>query len=117
MNSKFIPRTPLGIVLTAASVILAVSPTARQHTRKAVVKGLAATLGVIDQLQGTVSTAKKQLDTMLREAKEQPAGTSDHLNLSSARTHHAEEETAFSAENVSDTGCDLSSEVSDRRDR
>lgn len=106
---KFIPRTPLGIALTAASVILAVSPEARQHVRKAVVKGLAATLGVIDQLQGAVSTAKIQIDSMLREAKEQPSGTHNGLN-------HEDRETIFSAEVFSDAGCDLSRQVSDRRE-
>ncbi|GIM47252.1 hypothetical protein DNHGIG_28010 [Collibacillus ludicampi] len=47
----FNTSSPLGIALTVAGVVLALSPEARQAARRMLVKGTAAILGVVDQVK------------------------------------------------------------------
>jgi hypothetical protein len=70
MLNKLLPRTPLGIALTAVSVILAVSPEARRMTRRAAVKGISATLGLFDQLKGATATTRDQFNDLMVKAKQ-----------------------------------------------
>jgi hypothetical protein len=69
MLNKLLPRTPLGIALTAASVILAVSPEARKMTRRAAVKGISALLSAVDQIKAVASSAQNQISGMLEEGR------------------------------------------------
>ncbi|WP_139488641.1 hypothetical protein [Brevibacillus dissolubilis] len=69
MLQKFLPRTPLGIAVTAATVLLSVSPEARKLTRRAAVKGVAALLSVADQVKGMASTATGQMRELVDEAR------------------------------------------------
>jgi hypothetical protein len=69
MLNKLLPRTPLGIALTAASVILAVSPEARKMTRRAAVKGISALLSAVDQIKAVASSAQNQFSGILEEGK------------------------------------------------
>jgi hypothetical protein len=54
--------SPVGIALTVAGVVLALSPEARKATRRLVVKGTAALLGAVDSVKdataGTIEGAK-----------------------------------------------------------
>ncbi|WP_141432060.1 hypothetical protein [Bacillus sp. 03113] len=62
-------NNPLGIALSAAAIILTLSPNARRATRKMVVKGAAALLSVGDQVKELSSTARKEIGTIAEEAK------------------------------------------------
>ncbi|HWQ71426.1 MAG TPA: hypothetical protein VN370_03810 [Desulfitobacteriaceae bacterium] len=48
---KFIKKTPFGFALTLTAIILAVSPEAREATRKFAVKGSAALMDLIEQIK------------------------------------------------------------------
>ena len=62
--------SPIGIALTLAGVVLALSPEARKATRRAVVKGTAALLGAVDSVkQATADTVDVAKHTMI-ETKE-----------------------------------------------
>lgn len=68
--------SPLGIALTVAGVVLALSPEARKATRRAVVKGTAALLGAVDTVkQVTAETVDGAKHTMIetREHVIEPA--------------------------------------------
>ena len=60
---------PVGMVFTAAAIILSVSPEARKGTRKVLVKGAAALLSVGDQVKHLTIGARKELGTFVEEAK------------------------------------------------
>ncbi|PLR78733.1 hypothetical protein CU633_04070 [Bacillus sp. V3-13] len=62
-------NNPLGIALTAAAIILSLSPEARRGTRKALVKGAAALLSVGDQVKMLTLGARKELGTIVADAK------------------------------------------------
>lgn len=73
-------KSPLGMTLTAASAILLLSPEARKMTRKLAVKGTAAVLGIVDQVKDASSGMRKQLNSVIDEARVEnplPIGT-DH---------------------------------------
>lgn len=53
-----IPKSPVGMVLTAAAVVFAISPEARKFTRRMAVKGLARVLSAVDQLKASSSAAQ-----------------------------------------------------------
>lgn len=69
MINKLLPRSPLGIALTAVTVILAISPEARKMTRRAAVKGISAVLSTVDQLKAATSSAQHQLNGLAEEAR------------------------------------------------
>ena len=60
---------PVGMVLTAAAIILSVSPEARKGTRKVLVKGAAALLSVGDQVKHLTIGARKELGPLLKKQK------------------------------------------------
>jgi hypothetical protein len=62
-------RNPLGIAISAAAIILTLSPEARKGTRKVLVKGAAALLSVGDQVRGLTVGARKELGTIVKEAQ------------------------------------------------
>ncbi|WP_051348789.1 hypothetical protein [Peribacillus kribbensis] len=62
-------NNPLGLAFTATALLLALSPEARKGTRKALVRGAAALLSVGDQMKGLTAGARKQLGTIMNEAK------------------------------------------------
>jgi hypothetical protein len=53
--------SPLGIALTVAGVVLALSPDARRATRKLLVKGTAAVLGAVDQVKDASNAMAEQV--------------------------------------------------------
>ena len=72
---KFRLNSPIGIALTVAGVVIALSPELRQAARRALVKGTAAVLGAVDSAKHTaiditeeatetVSQAAETLDTI-----------------------------------------------------
>lgn len=62
--------SPVGIALTVAGVVLALSPEARKATRRLVVKGTAALLGAVDSVKdATTDTMETAKHTMI-ETKE-----------------------------------------------
>lgn len=69
MLNKILPKTPLGIALTAAAVLLTVSPEARKITRKMAVKGIGAVLGVADGIREVTAGTRKQLSGLVAEAR------------------------------------------------
>lgn len=60
---------PLGIAVTAAALILTLSPEARKGTRKILVKGAAALLSVGDQVKLLTVETKKEIGHIVEEAK------------------------------------------------
>ncbi|WP_018131180.1 hypothetical protein [Effusibacillus pohliae] len=62
-------RSPLGLTLTAATVILALSPEARQAARKLAVKGTVALLDLMDQVRSTATGAREQLSSLVEEMR------------------------------------------------
>lgn len=60
MMPKFM-RSPVGIGLTAAAIVLTLSPRTRQATRQWVVRGIATVLGIADQVRYSISRATEQI--------------------------------------------------------
>lgn len=56
----FNTSSPLGIAITVAGVILALSPEARKSTRRMLVKGTAAILGMVDQVKDITAHMKSE---------------------------------------------------------
>jgi hypothetical protein len=69
LKKLFSLSNPLGLALTAATLILTISPEARRGTRKLLVKGTATVLSLGDQFKGITTGARKQLGTFMEEAK------------------------------------------------
>ena len=70
MFKKFFSLSnPLGLAITAATLILSLSPEARRGTRKLLVKGAAAVLSIGDQVKELSGGARKQLGSFVNEAK------------------------------------------------
>lgn len=69
MLKKLLPKTPLGIALTAATVLLTVSPEARKFTRKMAVKGIGAVLGIADGIKDVTAGTREQISSLVSEAK------------------------------------------------
>jgi hypothetical protein len=68
--NKVLPKSPLGVILTAAAVVFTISPEARKFTRRMAVKGLAGVLSAVDQLKASSSAAQGQWKELLSEAKQ-----------------------------------------------
>lgn len=79
--------SPLGIALTVAGVVLAISPEARKATRRALVKGTAALLGAVDSvkqasntaLEGTQDTIIETNEHLIQPAAQTVANTTESL--------------------------------------
>jgi hypothetical protein len=84
----FNTSSPLGIALTVAGVVLALSPEARKAARRMLVKGTAAILGVVDQVKEVSGNMSPELlgpADMLDDAesavtKSGEAEASEHLH-------------------------------------
>lgn len=69
MKKFFSLSNPLGIVFTAATLILTVSPEARRGTKKLLVKGVGSALALGDQIKHLTTGARLQLSSFMEEAK------------------------------------------------
>ncbi len=52
-------KSPIGILLAAAAVVLAVSPEARKTSRRLAVKGTAVLLEITDQIKDAAAARKE----------------------------------------------------------
>jgi hypothetical protein len=68
MIKKFIGN-PVGLAITSVTLLLALSPEARRGTRKLLVKGAGAVLALGDQMKGLTSGVRKQIGSIMEEAK------------------------------------------------
>lgn len=62
---------PIGIAISAAALILTISPEARNGTRKLIVKGTAALLSVGDQVKQLSIGARNEMKHLVEDAKEE----------------------------------------------
>jgi hypothetical protein len=62
---------PIGIAITAAALVLTISPEARNGTRKLLVKGTAALLSVGDSVKQLSIGARKEMRHLVQDAKEE----------------------------------------------
>jgi hypothetical protein len=60
---------PVGLAITSVTLLLALSPEARRGTRKLLVKGAGAVLALGDQMKGLTSGVRKQIGSIMEEAK------------------------------------------------
>jgi hypothetical protein len=66
---KKIIGNPVGLAITSVTLLLALSPEARRGTRKLLVKGAGAVLALGDQMKGLTSGVRKQIGSIMEEAK------------------------------------------------
>lgn len=66
---RLVPRSPLGMVLGAAVVLLAVSPDARRAVRKGLVRALAAGLALGEEVRDLSQGVRKELTALVAEAQ------------------------------------------------
>jgi hypothetical protein len=69
MKRFFSLSNPFGIVFTAATLILTVSPEARRGTKKLLVKGVGSALALGDQIKHLTTSTRLQLSSFMEEAK------------------------------------------------
>jgi hypothetical protein len=69
MLKRMLPKTPWGMALTAATVILSVSPEARKAARRTAIKGISAVLSLGDQLKEATASTRGQLAGLMQDAK------------------------------------------------
>ncbi|MFC3884025.1 hypothetical protein ACFOU2_11205 [Bacillus songklensis] len=62
-------NNPMGLVIASATIVLALSPGARKGTRRLLVKGAGAVLALGDQVKDLTTGVRKQLGTIVEEAK------------------------------------------------
>ncbi|MDD1515354.1 hypothetical protein [Priestia megaterium] len=86
LKKLFSFSNPVGLVITSATLILALSPEARRGTKKILVKGAGAALMLGDQMKGLTSGMRLQLGSFMEEAKAER----EHMHLSDG-THSIKE--------------------------
>lgn len=69
LKKLFSFSNPVGLVITSATLILALSPEARRGTRRLLIKGAGAALAIGDQMKGLTSGMRLQLGSIMEEAK------------------------------------------------
>ncbi|MFC3884033.1 hypothetical protein ACFOU2_11245 [Bacillus songklensis] len=69
LKKLFSFSNPVGLVITSATLILALSPEARRGTKKLLVKGAGAALALGDQMKGLTSGMRMQLGSFMEDAK------------------------------------------------
>ncbi|HWO95058.1 MAG TPA: hypothetical protein VNM45_01645 [Bacillus sp. (in: firmicutes)] len=110
MFKKFFSLSnPLGLVITSATIILALSPEARNGTRRLLVKGAGAALALGDQVKGLTTGMRMQLGTLVEEAKAEKE-TMMISDMSEAMKHGVEEgidKTKQAAEKAKQSFADL----------
>jgi Mg2+ and Co2+ transporter CorA len=79
-------KSPIGFLLTAAAVILAISPEARKATRKLAVKGTAVVLDIIDQVKDATAGMSQQLSHGVEETNANLLDAKNVLPLSEMNT-------------------------------
>lgn len=93
-------NSPIGIALTLAGVVLALSPELRQAARRALVKGTAAVLGAVD-------TAKHTAIDITEQATDTAAQAAECIDAIEARVaeplEDAVETVMETAESITDT--------------
>ena len=67
---EFIRKSPLGFVITAAAIILTVSPEARNATRRLAVKGTTVLLDLVDQARSNAALTSAQTDQGFHSSSE-----------------------------------------------
>ncbi|WP_205668496.1 hypothetical protein [Ammoniphilus sp. CFH 90114] len=80
---KFV-KSPIGMVITAASVILALSPEARQATRKLAAKGTSTVLDLVDQMRQSASGMRSEAENTT-DPMQHHNSPSNNLDLHEAR--------------------------------
>lgn len=60
MLKKLLPKSPWGIALTAAAVILYVSPEARKAVRRVAVKGVSALMALTEQIKESADSVRNE---------------------------------------------------------
>jgi hypothetical protein len=83
MLKKLLPKSPWGIALTAAAVILYASPEARRAVRKVAVKGLSTLMALTEQLKESASSVRDGLTETVEEVK------AENLKSERLETHHS----------------------------
>ncbi|MDB5083369.1 MAG: putative secreted protein [Bacilli bacterium] len=79
MKRLFNASSPLGIALTVAGVVLALSPEARKSVRQLLVKGTAAILGMADQVKNvTTGAATKATESASSMMENQNLGSENN---------------------------------------
>jgi hypothetical protein len=73
-------------LLTAAAVILAVSPEARKATRKLAVKGTAVVLDIIDQVKDVSAGVRQQIAQAVEETNSKSLDTKNVLQLAESES-------------------------------
>ena len=68
---KRLLSSPIGIAISAAALILTISPEARNGTRKLIVKGTAALFSVGDQVKQLSIGARNEMKHLVEDAKEE----------------------------------------------
>jgi hypothetical protein len=76
MLNKLLPKSPWGIALTTAAVVLYASPETRKAVRKAAVKGLSAMMALTEQIKESASSMRTEIAKTAREDKK--AEKADH---------------------------------------
>ena len=71
MLNKLLPKTPLGLAITAVTVVLSVSPEARKFTRNMAVKGIGAVMGAAEGIKDLTAGAREQMAGLISEARSQ----------------------------------------------
>jgi hypothetical protein len=69
LKKLFSLSNPVGLAITSATLILALSPEARRGTKKLLVKGAGAALALGDQMKGMTSGMRLQLGSFMEEAR------------------------------------------------
>ncbi|WP_416825267.1 hypothetical protein [Ectobacillus polymachus] len=87
---KRLINNPVGLILTSATLLLVLSPRARQGTRRLLVKGAGTVLALGNQVRDATTCAVKQLGSIIDEANPEK----EHMNLpqSIQETGHAMKE-------------------------
>lgn len=98
MLNKLLPKSPIGIALTAASVILALSPEARRMTRRAAVKGMAGVLSLVDQMKTATASTQQHISGFVDEARR--SNTNDQERAQSFTYDIDVEPVAFTKESL-----------------
>lgn len=66
---RLVPRSPLGMALGVAAVVLVVSPEARRVVRKGLVRALAAGLALGEEVRDLSKGVRKEVAALVAEAQ------------------------------------------------
>ncbi|WP_324715885.1 hypothetical protein U7230_10980 [Carboxydochorda subterranea] len=66
---RLVPRSPLGMALGAALVLLVISPDARRVVRKGLVRALAAGLALSEEVRDLSKGVRNEISALVAEAQ------------------------------------------------